>query len=87
MTLPAYFYALITILSTFIEVKTHNMANNMDVLLSVKYKATWCYALSKTTKRLLCIENRVNSKQASVCESCKSNNNDITIIPPTNYPT
>ena len=44
--------------------KKHNMANNLNVLLCAKYNAKWCYALSKTNKKLSCIENYGNGKQA-----------------------
>ena len=53
----------------------------------MKCKAKWCYNLSKANNILSCIENNGNDKQASLCNLCTKNDNDITNIPETNLPT
>ena len=66
--------------------KKHIMANQVVVLLCLKYKAKGCYSSLKT-KKGSCIDAPGNSKQGSVCKSCFKNDNDVTTTPPINHPT
>ena len=59
--------------------KKHASANNVNVILCVKYKHTWCYALKKT-KNPSC-EKMSNGKLHSKYYLCTKTDNDITKVP------
>ena len=46
----------------------HSNKNSDNVLLYVKYKRTWCYALQKSTTNLSCKEKKSNGKLYLLCK-------------------